>query len=117
MGGKNLSCTFVLGYLVHSEVNKREATVLHICSLIHLTGIIYGFNVKAHKSIQQMAAKKKVKVKIHNIIYRLVEDLQEELSNTLPLGIEEDVIGISNIPELSGSYLVDNWEGTEIWAS
>ncbi|XP_039200287.1 translation initiation factor IF-2, mitochondrial isoform X1 [Crotalus tigris] len=56
-------------------------------------GIIYGFNVKAHKSIQQMAAKKKIKVKIHNIIYRLVEDLQEELSNTLPFGEEEHVLG------------------------
>lgn len=48
-----------------------------------------------------MAAKKKVKVKLHNIIYRLVEDLQEELSNTLPLGVEEDVLGISNIPEVN----------------
>lgn len=66
-----------------------------------MTGIIYGFNVKAHKSIQQMAAKKKVKVKIHNIIYRLVEDLQEELSNTLPLGEEEHVLGTLDITEVS----------------
>ncbi|XP_070590857.1 translation initiation factor IF-2, mitochondrial isoform X2 [Erythrolamprus reginae] len=72
-----------IGDISENDINIAES----------FKGIIYGFNVKAYKPIQQMAAKKKVKVKMHNIIYRLVEDLQEELSNTLPLGIEEDVIG------------------------
>ncbi|XP_066468023.1 translation initiation factor IF-2, mitochondrial isoform X2 [Tiliqua scincoides] len=56
-------------------------------------GVIYGFNVNANKSIQQLAAKKGIKVKIHNIIYRLVEDLYEELSSTLPCSVEEHIIG------------------------
>ncbi|KAM6462359.1 translation initiation factor IF-2, mitochondrial [Liasis olivaceus] len=72
-----------IGDISENDINLAES----------FKGIIYGFNVKAHNSMQQMAAKKKVKVKIHNIIYRLVEDLQEELSSTLPCGIEEHVLG------------------------
>ncbi|XP_060105347.1 translation initiation factor IF-2, mitochondrial [Heteronotia binoei] len=56
-------------------------------------GIVYGFNVNASKPIQQLAAKKDIKIKIHNIIYRLIEDLQEELSCTLPRAVEEHIIG------------------------
>uniref|UniRef100_A0A8C5RU90 Mitochondrial translational initiation factor 2 n=1 Tax=Laticauda laticaudata TaxID=8630 RepID=A0A8C5RU90_LATLA len=77
--------------VIHCGIGDITENDINLAELFK--GIIYGFNVKAHKSIQQLAAKKKVKVKIHNIIYRLVEDLQEELSNTLPLGVEEDVIG------------------------
>ncbi|XP_042302578.1 translation initiation factor IF-2, mitochondrial [Sceloporus undulatus] len=64
---------------------------------IHLAetfkGIIYGFNVNANKSVQKLAAKKGIKIKMHNIIYRLVEDLQEELSHTLPPSVEDQVLG------------------------
>uniref|UniRef100_A0A803T1Y3 Translation initiation factor IF-2, mitochondrial n=1 Tax=Anolis carolinensis TaxID=28377 RepID=A0A803T1Y3_ANOCA len=64
---------------------------------IHLAetfkGIIYGFNVNASKSVQKLAAKKGIQIKMHNIIYRLVEDLQEELSRTLPHAVEEHVLG------------------------
>ncbi|XP_062979877.1 translation initiation factor IF-2, mitochondrial [Elgaria multicarinata webbii] len=56
-------------------------------------GVIYGFNVNASKSIQQLATKKGIKVKMHNIIYRLVEDLQDELSSSLPCVVEEHVLG------------------------
>lgn len=51
--------------------------------------------MNANKSIQQLADKKRIKVKIHNIIYRLVEDLQEELSSTLPFSVEEHILGMA----------------------
>jgi translation initiation factor IF-2 len=58
-----------------------------------LPGIIYGFNVNASNVIQQSAARKRVKIKLHKIIYRLIEDLQEELSSRLPCLVEEQPIG------------------------
>nr|XP_045003421.1 translation initiation factor IF-2, mitochondrial isoform X1 [Jaculus jaculus]XP_045003422.1 translation initiation factor IF-2, mitochondrial isoform X1 [Jaculus jaculus]XP_045003423.1 translation initiation factor IF-2, mitochondrial isoform X1 [Jaculus jaculus] len=60
-------------------------------------GIIYGFNVDASNVIQQSAAKKGVKIKLHKIIYHLVEDLQEELSSRLPHLVEEYPIGEASI--------------------
>ncbi|XP_048374376.1 translation initiation factor IF-2, mitochondrial isoform X3 [Sphaerodactylus townsendi] len=69
---------------VQSDKNKLPVII---------KGIVYGFNVNASKSIQQLAAKKDIKIKIHNIIYRLIEDLQEELSCTLPRTVEEHILG------------------------
>ncbi|XP_004710272.1 translation initiation factor IF-2, mitochondrial [Echinops telfairi] len=60
-------------------------------------GVIYGFNVNASNAIQQSAAKKQVKIKLHKIIYRLVEDLQEELSIRLPCIVEEHPVGEASI--------------------
>lgn len=40
-----------------------------------------------------MAAKKGVKIKLHNIIYKLIEDLKDELSSRLPPSVVENTIG------------------------
>lgn len=58
-----------------------------------LPGVIYGFGVSASSVIQQLAAKKGVKIKLHKIIYHLIEDLQEELGSRLPPSVKEDPIG------------------------
>ena len=56
--------------------------------------MIYGFNVGVNKSIQQMANKKSIPIKLHKVIYKLIDDLKEELSNKLPPKVKEDVIGM-----------------------
>ncbi|KAJ7341286.1 hypothetical protein JRQ81_005207 [Phrynocephalus forsythii] len=60
-------------------------------------GIIYGFNVNANKFIHKLASQKKVKIKTHKIIYRLIEDLKEDLNGTLPPGVEEHVLGHASV--------------------
>ncbi|XP_048374367.1 translation initiation factor IF-2, mitochondrial isoform X2 [Sphaerodactylus townsendi] len=70
------------------DISEKDVTLAET-----FEGIVYGFNVNASKSIQQLAAKKDIKIKIHNIIYRLIEDLQEELSCTLPRTVEEHILG------------------------
>ena len=49
--------------------------------------------MKANASIKQLAAKKGVKIKLHNIIYKLIEDLKDELSSRLPPSVVENTIG------------------------
>jgi translation initiation factor IF-2 len=78
---------FGVGDISENDVNFAET----------FDGIIYGFNVNASNVIQQSAARKRVKIKLHKIIYRLIEDLQEELSSRLPCLVEEQPIGEASI--------------------
>ncbi|XP_045405576.1 translation initiation factor IF-2, mitochondrial isoform X1 [Lemur catta] len=78
---------FGVGDISENDVNLAET----------FNGVIYGFNVNASNVIQQSAAKKEVKIKLHKIIYRLIEDLQEELSSRLPCTVEEHPIGEASI--------------------
>ncbi|XP_034966844.2 translation initiation factor IF-2, mitochondrial [Zootoca vivipara] len=72
-----------IGDISENDINLAET----------FKGVVYGFNVNANKPIQQLAAKKGIKLKMHKIIYRFVEDLQAELSSTLPCSLEEHVLG------------------------
>ncbi|TKC40354.1 hypothetical protein EI555_007911, partial [Monodon monoceros] len=81
--------------LVHSGVGDISENDVNLAETFH--GVIYGFNVNAGNVIQQSAAKKGVKIKLHKIIYRLIEDLQEELSSRLPCIVEEHTIGEASI--------------------
>lgn len=57
------------------------------------TGSIYGFNVAASRSIQQLAAKRGVPLRLHSIIYKLIDELKEELSSKLPPLRSENIVG------------------------
>ncbi|KAL4640820.1 translation initiation factor IF-2, mitochondrial-like [Arapaima gigas] len=61
------------------------------------SGIIYGFNVKANKAVQQKAAKLGIQLKMHKIIYKLIDDLKEELSSRLPPTVKQHVIGEATV--------------------
>ncbi|KAM9062480.1 translation initiation factor IF-2, mitochondrial isoform X1 [Sarcophilus harrisii] len=78
---------FGVGDINENDINLAET----------FNGVVYGFSVNANKVIQQLAVKKGVRIKLHNIIYRLVEDLQEELSSKLPPSLEENVIGEASV--------------------
>nr|XP_020516161.1 translation initiation factor IF-2, mitochondrial [Labrus bergylta] len=61
------------------------------------TGSIYGFNVAASKSIQQLAERRGVPLRLHKVIYRLVDELKDELSSKLPAIVSESVIGEATV--------------------
>nr|DBA27136.1 TPA: hypothetical protein GDO54_011311 [Pyxicephalus adspersus] len=60
-------------------------------------GYIYGFNVNATKALQQLADKKNIPIKLHKVIYHLVEDLKDELSSKLAPLTEETVKGVASV--------------------
>ncbi|XP_040207598.1 translation initiation factor IF-2, mitochondrial isoform X2 [Rana temporaria] len=60
-------------------------------------GSVYGFNVNVNKTVQQLAAKKNIPIKLHKIIYHLVEDLKEELNSKLTPITEEIVKGEASV--------------------
>lgn len=57
--------------------------------------ILYGFSVKAPNKIP-----KGVQFKSFDIIYRLVDDLKEEISSKLPLFDVEEVLGEANVLQI-----------------
>ncbi|XP_028633288.1 translation initiation factor IF-2, mitochondrial [Grammomys surdaster] len=85
-------CELELVHFGLGDISENDVTFAET-----FDGVIYGFNVDAGSAIQQSAAQKGVKIKLHKIIYHLIEDLQEELSSRLPHTLEEYPIGEASI--------------------
>ncbi|XP_067421266.1 translation initiation factor IF-2, mitochondrial [Emydura macquarii macquarii] len=81
---------FGVGDVNENDINLAET----------FKGVIYGFSVNANKSIQQLAAKKGIKIKLHNIIYHLIEDLKDELNSKLPSSVVEHTIGEASVLDI-----------------
>ncbi|KAI0223177.1 Translation initiation factor IF-2, mitochondrial [Lamellibrachia satsuma] len=60
-------------------------------------GIVYGFNVDCPETVRKLARSKKVSLRAHNIIYKLMDDIREELTSRLPPKIVEEVVGEANV--------------------
>uniref|UniRef100_A0A672QY55 Mitochondrial translational initiation factor 2 n=1 Tax=Sinocyclocheilus grahami TaxID=75366 RepID=A0A672QY55_SINGR len=73
----------------------------------HCSGTICGFNVAANKSVQQMAAKKGIPLKLHRVIYKLIDELKDDLSSKLPPTTEENIIGsVTTLKHLKDEVLI-----------
>ncbi len=78
--------------------------------------IILGFNVTADAAAQRMAEAEGVDIRIYNIIYNLVEDIEKALKGLLEPVYKEVVLGhaevravfrISKVGRVAGCYVVD----------
>ncbi|NP_001082793.1 translation initiation factor IF-2, mitochondrial [Danio rerio] len=78
---------FGVGDISEKDINLAET----------FSGIIYGFNVSAHKSIQQLAEKKGISLRLHRVIYKLLDELKEDLSSKLPPTTEENILGEASV--------------------
>ncbi|PKU44673.1 translation initiation factor if- mitochondrial [Limosa lapponica baueri] len=81
---------FGMGDISETDISLAEA----------FNGVVFGFSVKANDSIKQLAAKKGIKIKLHNIIYKLIEDLKEELNSRLPPSVVENTIGEASVLDI-----------------
>lgn len=61
---------------------------------VFVLAIIYAFNVGSLKDAEENARQNGITIKQHNIIYKLVDDIKEEMNNCLPPVEVEDVQGI-----------------------
>ncbi|XP_061888784.1 translation initiation factor IF-2, mitochondrial-like [Entelurus aequoreus] len=68
--------------VVHSGIGDVSENDLNMA--VTFGGSVYGFNVAAGKSIQQMAARQGVPLRLNAVIYQLVEQLKAELNSKLP---------------------------------
>ena len=59
--------------------------------------IVIGFNVKISSSAQKLAENEHVLIRNYNIIYELLEDVEEVVNTLLEVGQLEEVLGKANI--------------------
>ncbi|HSX46270.1 MAG TPA: translation initiation factor IF-2 [Candidatus Saccharimonadia bacterium] len=77
--------------IVGSGIGPVGENDLH---LAHTSGaIIYGFNVDLPTSSRQQASRDKVSVRLYKVIYELIDDVKNELSQLLSPEIVENELG------------------------
>ena len=77
----------VLGYGI-GNINDND-----INTVAPSRGSVYGFYVDIENSAKRLAEKEKIKIKIFDIIYELVEELRKDLSDLLEPEIRKTVLG------------------------
>ena len=81
--------------IVSSGVGPIGENDLH---LAHSSGaIVYGFNVSLSSSSKQQASRDKIRVRLYRVIYELIDDVKDELSNLLSPEIVETELGTLNV--------------------
>ncbi|XP_011630963.1 translation initiation factor IF-2, mitochondrial isoform X2 [Pogonomyrmex barbatus] len=81
--------------VIHYGVGPVTETDLEMADAFD--AIIYPFNVGITKELQQEANKKKILIRPHNVIYKLVDDVKKEINSRLPSLDAEEVIGEANV--------------------
>lgn len=78
--------------------------------------IIYGFNVRPDANVRKKAESEGVEIRLHNIIYKMIEEIEAAIKGMLAPEIQEVVIGqaeirqvikVSKVGSIAGSYVTD----------
>ncbi len=95
-----------VGTITETDVSLAEAS----------NAIIIGFNVRPMASVRNEAATKKVEIRLYNIIYNVLNDIEASLKGMLDPIYEEVVIGqaevrsifkLSKVGTIAGCYVTD----------
>ena len=63
-------------------------------------GIVYGFNVRPSAQIRNKAAEEGVTIRLHNIIYKAVEEMESAMKGMLAPVFEEQIHGQAEVRQL-----------------
>ncbi|RZC40071.1 translation initiation factor IF-2, mitochondrial, partial [Asbolus verrucosus] len=81
--------------LVHYGVGSISENDVELAKTFK--ALIYAFNINCPPHIQELAENEGVTIKFHNIIYKFVDDVKEELNKRLPEKETEEVIGEATV--------------------
>lgn len=59
--------------------------------------MIYGFNVQCPERFKKLADEHGIAIKHHNVIYKLIDDVKEEINSRLPSLEVEEIVGEATI--------------------
>ncbi len=100
--------------IIHASVGgiNESDVMLAIAS----NAIIIGFNVRPELKASQLAEKEGVDIRLYNIIYEAIEDVEKALEGLLEPTLKEKVVGraevrqtfqISRLGTIAGCYVID----------
>lgn len=78
--------------------------------------IIYGFNVRPDANVRRKAEEEGVEIRLHNIIYKMIEEIEAAMKGMLAPELKEVVTGqavirqvikVSKVGNIAGSYVTD----------
>ena len=76
--------------------------------------IVIGFNVRPSSNVVEIAKTKDVQIKLYDIIYKLIEDLEKSILGSLDPEYEEIVIGFAEIKTVFKFSKVGNIAGCRV---
>ncbi|KPJ17703.1 Translation initiation factor IF-2, mitochondrial, partial [Papilio machaon] len=81
--------------LVHYGVGHVTPNDIEIAKAFN--AVIYAFNVECPTTVSAEARRCAVTVISHNVIYRLVDDIKQQISSRIPKRQEEEIIGEASV--------------------
>ena len=100
--------------VIHSGVGAINESDVTLASASN--AIVIGFDVKPDTTAKEIAEREKVDIRLYNIIYKAIEDIENAMKGMLAPVYEEKVIGhavvrqifrSSGVGVIAGSYVLD----------
>lgn len=109
---KSLDTKEVAIKVISSGVGDISENDVHIGKVSN--AIVYGFNVNIPASVKQLIRRDKISVRLYKVIYELIDDAKEELSNLLVPEIVETVVGTLEVKGIFKTTKTENICGGQV---
>ena len=102
-----------LNVIVKADVDGTAEAVKATLEKINIASkaIIYGFNVRPTAAVRRKAEEEGVEIRLHNIIYKMVEEIEAAMKGMLAPELEEVVTGQAEIREIYKVSKIGNIAG------
>lgn len=100
--------------IIHTAVGAINASDVTLAAASN--GIIIGFNVRPDAGAKRAAEEENVDMRLHRIIYKVIEEIESAMKGLLDPEFEEQVIGqaevrqtfkVSKVGTIAGSYVTE----------
>lgn len=100
--------------IIHTGVGAITESDIILASASN--AVVIGFNVRPDANAKRTAEQEKIEIRLHRIIYKVIEEIEAAMKGMLDPEFEEKVIGqaevretfkVSKVGTIAGSYVID----------
>ncbi|XP_077381217.1 translation initiation factor IF-2, mitochondrial isoform X2 [Festucalex cinctus] len=85
-------CRLEILHVGIGDISQNDVNMAHAFG-----GVVYGFNVSARKDVAQAAERHRVAVRLHRVIYKMVEQLKDDIAAKLPPTVTYELLGEATV--------------------